>query len=266
MRARGGNIDAAIAQRYDMKECFRLLDVELEKLIFMREHWRTAYNERCRFLTVEDAKSILREYLSALRDNVNDRSRCHVTRRGVYWRRIRGQGKVTLWRTDCDDRDETAFAHVTTTRIAPSDWLLELNAKIDEALDLVEENGTYEEILKTLRNAVPRLDMGTYSDRNGHVRNWLPKTWRNVFKKQGAYYTLKSLVVGDRVKFASCLEHGGRATSDKVVPAKSQREGLIRLSTLSAPSVPAFVVHAILRKSMEVTGVTADSLLRDILG
>lgn len=257
-----GNIDAAIARRYSLRDCWRLLDTELEKLVFMDRHWHTAYVERCRFLPVKTVQEIFREYLNALEENINDRSKCTLSKKsGEYHRRIQGEGKVVLWTQEQTSKTGDNGAVTETMSIEPTRWLEDLNDKIKEARARLPRCMSYAKLLDLLRDYMPQVSMGTFKDSEGCTRSWLPKAWKAAFKKQGAYYTLKSLVVNCHVRFTT--EDGDWRR--KVVKAcESARDGLDKLVALSAEEVPAYVVHAILKKSIEVSKFDIAKFLRSV--
>ena len=257
-----GNVDAAIARRYSLRDCWRLLDTELEKLIFMDTHWHTAYVERCRFLPVKTVQEIFREYLNALEENINDRSKCTYSKQsGEYRRRIQGEGRVVLWTKAETSKTGDNGAVTETTSIEPTRWLEDLNDKIVEARAKLPRCASYAKLLDLLRNCMPQVSMGTFKDSEGCTRYWLPKAWKAAFKKQGAYYTLKSLVVNCHVRFTT---EDGDWRRKVTKASESARDGLDRLAALSAEDVPAFVVHAILKKSIEASRFDIAKFLRSV--
>lgn len=262
MVAYDNNIDAAIAHRYSLRDCFKLLDTEIEKLIFMRDHWRTAFAERSRFLPIETLRTIFTQYLGGLKDNINDRTKCaFVKRTGAFWRKIQGVGKVDLWVQKEEEKTGDNGFSKSTVSIEPTDWLVDLNGKIEQAERKVSVCNTYENALNILRNYLPHVSMGTFKDRDGHTRYWLPKAWKEAFKRQGAYYTLKSLVVNCHVRFAT--EDGGWRNRRTTV-ADSAREGLNKLKALLDTNAPAYVIHAILKKSIDNSRFDIARFLRQI--
>ena len=257
-----GNVDAAIARRYTLRDVWRLMDTELEKLIFMDRHWHSAYVERCRFLPVETVRTIFTEYLDGLDRNVNDRDKCSFTKRsGEYWRRIQGQGRVVLWKLELTANDGDNGAHTETTAIEPTDWLVELNDKIRDARYRLAKCNTYAKALDILRNHLPRVSMGTFKDSDNRTRSWLPKSWKEAFKKQGAYYTLKSLVVNCHVRYSTEDGDWRRRTATSATTA---REGLDKMRALLDERTPAYVVHAILKKSIEASRFDIGKFLRSL--
>lgn len=257
-----GNVDAAIARRYSLRDCWRLLDTELEKLIFMDRHWHTAYVERCRFLPVKTVQEIFREYLNALEVNINDRGKCTLTKKsGEYHRRIQGEGRVVLWTEVRTSKNGANGAVTETMSIEPTRWLEELNDKIQDAKAKLPRCTSYAKLLDLLRDYMPQVSMGTFKDSEGCTRYWLPKTWKAAFKKQGAYYTLKSLIVNCHVRYTT---EDGDWSSRTTKACESAREGLDRLATLIDVDVPAYVVHAILKKSIEVSKFNIAKFLRSV--
>lgn len=256
-----GNIDAAIARTYTLRSCFRILEDEIGNLIFMRDNWRTAFAERSMFLTVGDVTKICTEYLDALHDNVNDRDKCtYNKRKDVFWRYIKGEGAVELWtkrETDVHG-DNGESTHVTA--ITPTKWLTALNEQIRVCRHRASLVSGYEDALDLVRR-MPHVCMGTFLDGERKVRYWLPKRWKTCFKKEGAYYTLKSLVVNRHVRFT---EESGDWRCRTTVSSATAREGLDKLATLRGPGVPAYVVHAILKKSIEASRLDIGKFLRDI--
>ena len=262
MLGNNGNVDAAIARRYSLKDCFRLLDTELEKLIFMETHWRAAYVERSKFLPIETVREIFSQYLNGLRDNVNDRSKCTFNRRtGVYSRKIQGEGRVDLWTQKTVTHDGDNGSRSETMTIQPTEWLVRLNNKIDSAERKVESCSTYARALEILRTAMPTVSMGTFRDAEGHTRFWLPKAWKEAFKRQGAYYTLKSLVVNCHVRYTT--EDGNWRNRTQEMSG-SAREGLNKLRALLDTKAPAYVIHAILKKSIEASRFDIGKFLRSL--
>lgn len=257
-----GNVDAAIARRYSLRDCWRLLDTELEKLIFMDKHWHTAYVERCRFLPVKTVQEIFREYLDALEENINDRGKCTFSKKsGEYHRRIQGEGRVVLW-TKVETSKTGANSAVTeTVSIEPTHWLEDLNDKIREAKSRLPRCASYAKLLDLLRDYMPQVSMGTFKDPEGCTRYWLPKTWKAAFKKQGAYYTLKSLIVNCHVRYTT---EDGDWRNRTTKACENAREGLDKLATLVYEDVPAYVVHAILKKSIEVSKFNIAKFLRSV--
>lgn len=257
-----GNVDAAIARRYSLRDCWRLLDTELEKLIFMDRHWHTAYVERCRFLPVKTVQEIFREYLDALEENVNDRGKCTFSKKsGEYHRRIQGEGRVVLWTEVRTSKNGANGAVTETMSIEPTRWLEDLNDKIQDAKAKLPRCTSYAKLLDLLRDCMPQVSMGTFKDSEGCTRYWLPKTWKAAFKKQGAYYTLKSLIVNCHVRYAT---EDGDWSNRTVKACENARDGLDRLVALSAEDVPAYVVHAILKKSIEVSRFNIAKFLRSV--
>lgn len=262
MLAADGNVDAAISRRYTLRDVWRLMDTELEKLIFMDKHWYSAFVERCRFLPIETVRKIFSEYLDGLDKNINDRDKCAFSKRsGEYWRRIQGMGRVVLWKCEDSVIDGANGAHSETTSIEPTNWLVELNDKIADARYLLAKCTTYKAALDLLRNHLPRVSMGTFKDSDNRIRSWLPKAWKEAFKKQGAYYTLKSLVVNCHVRYST---EGGDWRRRTVTMATTAREGLDKLHTLLDEGTPAYVVHAILKKSIEASRFDIAKFLRGI--
>lgn len=262
MLAFGGNIDAAIARRYSLRDCWRLLDTEIEKLIFMESHWRTAFAERSKFLPVETVREIFLQYLYGLRNNINDRSKCQFnSRTGEFWRKIQGEGRVELWKQEKEVLDGNNGARTETVSIAPTEWLERLNAKIDSAERRVSGCRSYATALDILRNSMPTVSMGTFKDQEGHTRFWLPKAWKEAFKRQGAYYTLKSLVVNCHVRYTT--EDGNWRNRTQEMSG-SAREGLNKLRALLDTKAPAYVIHAILKKSIEASRFDIGKFLRSI--
>lgn len=254
------SIDAAIARSYDMRNMFRLLEDELGNLVFMETHWRSAYAERSKFLPMDTVREIFRQYLDGLYENINDRAKCTFNKkRGEYWRRIRGVGDVTLWteKTTSSDGDFGAFSK--TTSVKPSDWLLETNAKIEVARSKLKKCYDYNDALDLLRKHMPQISMGVFKDSEGMYRNWLPKAWKEAFKRQGAYYTLKSLVMNRHVQYTTELGSWRRKVTTM---ADTPRDGLNSLKKLLASEAPAYVIHAILKKSIEASRFDVAKFLR----
>jgi len=254
------SIDAAIARRYSMRDVFRLLDTEIEKLIFMSNHWRTAYEERRLFLPLDTVREIFEQYLDGLHENVNERGKCTFNKkRGEYWRDIQGMGRTVLWteRTTTKDGDDGAFSK--TTAIEPTEWLVSLNEKIATARRKLRACSTYGEFLTLLREYMPKVGMGTFRDSEGMYRNWLPKAWKEAFKRQGAYYTLKSLIVNRHVRYTTESGSWNRKVTET---ADTPREGLVKLRGLLSSDAPAYVIHAILKKSIEASKLNVAKFLR----
>lgn len=254
------SIDAAIARSYSMRDMFRLLENEIENLIFMEKHWRSAYAERSLFLPVDTVREILGQYLDGLYENVNDRAKCTFSKkRGEYWRRIQGVGDVTLWteKTTSSDGDFGAFSK--TTSVEPSDWLLELNAKIELARTKLRKCCDYGDMLTLVRKHMPKVSMGVFKDSEGLYRNWLPKAWKEAFKRQGAYYTLKSLVMNRHVQYTT---ETGSWRKKVTTMADTPRDGLDSLKGLLTSDAPAYVIHAILKKSIEASRFDITKFLR----
>ncbi len=261
MHRANGNIDAAIARTYTLRECFRILENEIGNLVFMRDNWRTAFAERSMFLSVEDVAKICLQYLDALHDNLNDREKCKFNKRGnVFCRYIKGEGVVKLWtKRETDVKgDNGEQTHVTS--IAPTKWLTDVNEQIRICRNHANSLSSYEEALDLVRR-MPHVCMGTFLDGENRVRYWLPKHWKECFKKEGAYYTLKSLVVNRHVRFT---EESGDWRRKETVACETAREGLDKLARLRGRDVPAYVVHAILKKSIEASRLDVGKFLRDI--
>jgi hypothetical protein len=257
-----GNVDAAIARRYSLRDVWKLLDTELEKLIFMEKHWRTAFAERRRFLPVSTVQEIFREYLDGLEANLNDKSKCSFKKSsGEYWRRIQGEGRVVLWTVEHDEHEGRNGASTATTTVSPSPWLEKLNDQIADARSRIQRCSTYDKALTLLRNYLPKVSMGTFRDAENLPRNWLPKAWKQAFKKQGAYYTLKSLVVNCHVRYTTEEGPWSRRVSKACDCA---REGLDKMAVLINEDVPAYVVHAILKKSIEASRFDIAKFLRSV--
>lgn len=262
MLAHDGNVDAAIARRYSLRDCFRLLDTEIEKLEFMRTHWHTAFLERSKFLTVPKICEIFTQYLEGLKDNANDRAKCTFnSRTGVYWRKIQGEGRVELWKRVHTSGSGDDGAEFERTDISPTSWLVSLNRTIAEAEKRVRRCKTYVDALDILRNSMPSVSMGTFRDQDGCTRFWLPKAWKEAFKRQGAYYTLKSLVVNCHVRYTT---EGGSWRNRTQEMAGSAREGLNKLRALLDTDTPAYVIHAILKKSIEASRFDIAKFLRSL--
>ena len=79
--------------------------------------------------------------------------------------------------------------------------------------------------------------------------------------KAGAFYTLKSLIVNKHVMYT---EEVGSWRSKKTFACQTAREGLTKLQALLKEDTPAFVIHAILKKSMEASGLDLGKFLRKI--
>lgn len=254
------SIDAAIARSYSMRDMFRLLEDELGNLVFMKTHWRSAYAERSKFLPMDTVREIFRQYLDGLYENINDRAKCTFNkRRGTYWRRIQGVGDVTLWtKSTKNATGENGFSSELTT-IDPSDWLLKLNAKIELAREKLRKCCDYEGALEFLRDHMPRVSMGVFRDSEGMYRNWLPKAWKEAFKRQGAYYTLKSLVMNRHVQYTTEL---GSWRKKVTTMADTPRDGLNSLKKLLESEAPAYIIHAILKKSIEASRFDIARFLR----
>lgn len=256
----GGNVDAAIARRYSLRDCFRLLDTEIEKLIFMMSHWPTAYAERSQFLPVNTICEIFSQYLAGLKANINDRAKCtYNSRTGAYWRKIQGAGRIDLWEEKTTSGSGPNGAEFTNRSINPTDWLVRLNKRIEDAERRTARCTSYETALDILRNHMPDVSMGTFKDHDGYVRFWLPKAWKESFKRQGAYYTLKSLILNCHVRFTT---EDGTWRNKHTQAAGTAREGLNKLRELLANNAPAYVIHAILKKSIETSKFDIAKFLR----
>lgn len=257
-----GNIDKAIACRYGFNQFLKLMEAEVENLVFMSKHWRTAFAERSQFLTVEDCKTIFDQYLTALGENLNDRGLCTFAKnKKSYHRTIQGHGDVTLWTVKDETKEDRDGSVTDTHTVAPSDWLVEANASIEVAKRRASACRDYTDVLKVLQTYLPRISMGTFKDTDGDTRTWLPKRWKECFKKAGAYYTLKSLVFNCHVPYTT---EDGTWRHMQVNAAKNASEGLNRLKALINPKVPAFVVHAILKKSIDQAGLDLEAFLAKI--
>lgn len=255
-----GNIDKAIAVRYSLKEMWKLLEYELNNLVFMQKHWRTAYVERSRFLTIEGVRTIFEQYLNGLSTEINDRGQCTFSpRKGIFWRKISGTGRVELWK-EINKHQEGADGFVSNeTIIEPTKWLVKLNVQIAIARNRTAGIRTYADALDVLVRHMPRISMGTFKDGDGCIRNWLPKAWKEQFKKQGAYYTLKSLIVNGHVRLAT---EDGDWRSKTTTVSPSARDSLVRLQGLI--DSPAYVIHAILKKSIVEAHLSVAKFLRRI--
>lgn len=257
-----GNVSGAVARRYSLRDCWKLLDTEIEKLIWISKHWKTAFEERAQFLTVDDCVKIFREYLQALRKNVNNRGMCEFSKsKGEYWRRIQGEGRVVLWTYEKTEESGNNGSLTVTESIEPTEWLIKLNAAIEVSLKKLAKCDSYEKALAILRYDMPKTSMGTFKDQDGNVRHWLPKRWKECFLKAGAFYTLKSLIVNKHVMYT---EEAGSWRSKKTFACQTAREGLTKLQALLKEDTPAFVIHAILKKSMEASGLDLGKFLRKI--
>ena len=91
------------------------------------------------------------------------------------------------------------------------------------------------------------------------LRNWLPKAWKEAFKRQGAYYTLKSLIVNRHVRYTTESGSWNRKVTET---ADTPREGLVKLRGLLSSDAPAYVIHAILKKSIEASKLNVAKFLR----
>ena len=257
-----GNVDAAIARRYTLRDCWRLLDTELEKLVFMDKHWHSAFIERRRFLPVATVAEIFNEYLDALERNIGDREKCVFKKStGEYCRRIQGEGRVVLWKRKEETSNGENGSVRETMSIEPTDWLERLNKRIAAARNRLRRCTSYANALEILRVYMPQVSMGTFTDSEGMTRNWLPKAWKRAFKKQGAYYTLKSLIVNCHVRYTSESGEWSRRTTEV---CQSARESLDKLTNLLDEKVPAYVVHAILKRSIEESHFDIAKFLRRV--
>ena len=258
-----GNMSKAVAVRYTMSDVFKLMDTEIEKLIWLANHWKTAFAERSQFLTVADCVKIFKEYLVSLRDNVNNRGLCTFSKRsGEFCRRIQGYGKVALWTYEKQTEEGNNGAVTVTEDTQPTAWLIKVNAQIEISLKKLAKCESYEKALSILRDDMPHVSMGTYKDQQGGVRNWIPKHWKECFLRAGAFYTLKSLVVNCHVRFTT--EEGGMLRHRRTIVAESARAGRDGLHKLLRDNSPSYVIHAILKKSMSESGLDLGKFLRKI--
>ena len=254
-----GNVSAGVSVRYSLQDVWSTLDNEISTLIWTARNWANAFAERSQFFTVDDCVKIMTEYLVELRKNINNRAMCDYSKtKRTYSRSIRGEGRVTLWTYDKTTDEGRAGALTTTESITPSEWLIRTNTRIEVALRRLGRCDTYEKALTVLRVHLPRVSMGTYRDSNGRVRNWLPKRWKECFIKAGAYYTLKALIVNKHVRLTTEDFRGTKTVSGTV------RDGLDGLKAFLAGNVPCYVVHAVLKKSIEQAGFDVSAFLRRV--
>ena len=240
------NVDAAIAERYDLKRVWKTLRYELLGLDWMRTHWRAAYDERSVFFPLEDVRGMVRDYLEKLREDLLDMSKCrYVKHGGRYTRRIPGIGRMTLWTRETTKESVSANdSHTTTTvdTVTMTTFLASTVKGIDKCLRRLEFSASYSSVANVI-DEMPKISLWKY----GHgraTRNWQPTAWRLAFKKAGAYYTLKSLIRDGIVKFSS-----DAGTVNTVAG------GLAALR--KAISEEAYVIHAILKRSMSEAGTSA---------
>ena len=240
------NVDAAIAERYDLKRVWKTLRYELIGLDWMRTHWRAAYDERSVFFPLEGVRGMVRDYLEKLREDLLDMSKCrYVKHGGRYTRRLPGIGRPTLWTRETTEESVSADdSHTTTTvdTVTMTTFLADIIKGIDKCLRSLEFSASYSSVADVI-DEMPKISLWKY----GHgraARNWQPTAWRLAFKKAGAYYTLKSLIRDGIVKFSS-----DAGTVDTVAG------GLAALR--AAINEEAYVIHAILKRSMSEAGTSA---------
>ena len=241
------NVDAAIAERYDLKRVWKTLRYELLGLDWMRTHWRAAYDERSVFFPLEDVRVMVRDYLEKLREDLLDMSKCrYVKHGGRYTRRIPGIGHMTLWTRETTKESVSAHdSHTTTTvdTVTMTTFLADIIKGIDKCLRRLEFSASYSAVAGVI-DEMPKISLWKYGCGHHATRNWQPTAWRLAFKKAGAYYTLKSLIRDGIVKFSS-----DAGTVDTVAG------GLAALR--AAINEEAYVIHAILKRSMTEAGTSA---------
>lgn len=240
------NVDAAIAERYDLKRVWKTLRYELIGLDWMRTHWRAAYDERSVFFPLEDVRGMVRDYLEKLREDLLDMSKCrYVKHGGRYTRRLPGLGHMTLWTRETTKESVSANdSHTTTTvdTVTMTPFLANTVKGIDKCLRRLEFSASYSSVAEVI-DEMPKISLWKYG--HGHAtRNWQPMAWRLAFKKAGAYYTLKSLIRDGIVKFSS-----DDGTVDTVAGGLAALRAAIREE--------AYVIHAILKRSMAKAGTSA---------
>lgn len=237
----GENISKAVDSRYNVRSFLRILQNDVENLAFMEKNWYTAFCERGQFLTIDGIRRIVRAYLQSMRDDLTDRSKCTEGKKGKLWRKFKGYGRVPMYNKVETNGYDNFGGNSETTEYRPSDWLRKTVVDIDRLHG--EVHGALHAQLADIIKRIPKLGIGL-----------VPKFWKECFIKQGAFYTLKSLVVNGHVKVACLADQVGQAADDGMrCRASNPAEGLEMLYKLDMSEMKAYQVYAVLKESIRLS-------------
>lgn len=258
-------VDRAYGRTISSRKMLKFLADECEKLAYIENRYRIQFEERRKFLTIEDVRCIVRSYVRHGIERLDNRSLCvegKKTKKGqiLYSDILDGRMKE-MWVHEVIDTD---MPHGETHTV--SGWKKsELNAEATEALQTAMTMANVAETYTGIREAVlhlPVLHIKSH-DSSGAESTWLPSRFKEMYKKTGAYYTLKSLIVSGHIVFhdePGLYMHRHVDTCPFPVGSeKACRWSLDKL--LSCIDREGYELHAILKRSMERCNYTAKDFL-----
>lgn len=198
------NVNEGIRCEYGyMKGIIYLID-ECEKLAMLQKRDKIAFDERSKFWTVNDCKKVFIDYVNnCLKEIERLKATCNLKTKHIKVPK-RGEISVNVY--------ETIENHRVVLKVT-------LNSNIETELEMLKGNiekcWSYKELATTMKafKLIPldgtrasryKYNYSTCSYKTYYVRVYngyeLPKEFIKGFKKSGAYYTLKNLIMFEGYK------------------------------------------------------------------
>lgn len=154
--------NACLRNRYDYHYTFKMMLEEVRVLSKLEVRDKESFIERSHFFTKEVVIAVLEDYMDKLKSYVN--SLPNKNCKGVPYKRVKG---VNIFNADLDKK---------------------LYAPLRKKLNSVRTAGNYTAIHRALQNFMRDMIKLPYQTPKS-------KVWIDAFKGEGAYYTLKNLVM-----------------------------------------------------------------------
>lgn len=198
------NVNEGIRCEYGYMKGITYLIDECEKLTMLRKRDKIAYDERSKFWSVADCKKVFIQYANDCLTEIERLKRgCTLKTKSIKLPK-RGEISVNVMETI---KDNKVVLHVT------------LNSNVETELNMLiadlEKCHSYKEITEKMRafKLIPldgnrqvrwNYNYNTHTSNKRYYRNYigyeLPKEFVKGFKKSGAYYTLKNLIMFEGYK------------------------------------------------------------------
>ena len=199
------NVNEGIRCEYGYMKGLKYLIEECDKLAMLHKRDKIAFDERSRFWSVSDCKKVFTKYAnSCLEDIERLKSQCTVKTKKI---RIPNRGDVNVKVT------EVIKNHNIVLKV-------ELESNVEKELELLKENidkcWTYKDLANTMKGFklinIDGTRIVTYKydyTNNKYTKNYmmnrfgheLPTEFVRGFKKSGAYYTLKNMIMFEECEF-----------------------------------------------------------------
>ena len=189
MMRHNDNVIAQIKANYDYQYSIHWLRDEVKKLALLENTDPIAFNERKLFLTQTKIKSIIANYVANVEKEIKTLTgREYIDKDNQIFKNLNGRGQVLVGKvTKKISKDERSVETV----IVPSKSGLSLIYDVNRLLD-INSNTSYSEI-NALFKSFKWIDLPKNTNKG--------REWVGCFYAQGAYYTIKHLIVMQGLSF-----------------------------------------------------------------